>query len=81
MRESTMELPERPSKSDDVLAVCLVMDDPKLLIPMKIYRIGKRGEYARVIDEEGEVAIYPLSNFLVLPLPKETSQRLEMAIA
>ncbi len=45
---------------------------------MKIYRIGIRGEYARVIDEEGEVAIYPLSNFLILPLPKEMAQRLEI---
>jgi hypothetical protein len=81
VRENTVTLPERPSKSENVLAVCLVTDDPKLLIPMKIYRIGPRGEYARVIDEEGEVAIYPLSSFLVLPLPKETAQKLEMAIA
>ena len=80
-RESVVALPERPPKSAGVLAVCLETDDPKLLIPMKIYRIGKRGQYARIVDEEGEIAIYPLSNFLVLPLPKETAQRLEMAIA
>lgn len=69
-RETTVSIATRP-KSEDVFAVCLETDDEKLLVPMKIYKIGFRGDNARVIDEEGEATIYPLSFFLVLPLPDE----------
>ncbi len=53
---------------NDVFAVCLKTDDEGLLIPKKVYRVKLRGNRVRVIDEEGEVAIYPLDFFLVLSL-------------
>ena len=75
-RETTVSIAERP-KSKDIYAVCLESDDEKLLIPLKIYKIGLRGDKARVIDEEGEAAIYPLSFFLVLPLAEEAAKLIE----
>ncbi len=76
VRETTVSIAERP-KSKDVFAVCLETDDEKLLVPMKIYKIGLRGNKARVIDEKGEAAIYPLSFFLVLPLPDDAVTTIE----
>jgi hypothetical protein len=56
-----------------IFAVCIQTDDEKLLVPRKIYQIKIRQEkYARVIDEEGEVAVYPLNFFLPLRLSKES---------
>lgn len=52
----------------EVFAICLKTDDEHLLLPKKVYRIKLRGNRVRVIDEEGEVAIYPLDFFLVLSL-------------
>ncbi len=75
-KETTVSVAERPKK-EEVLAVCLETDDDKLLIPMKIYKIGLRGDKVRVIDEDGETAIYPLDYFLVLPLADETLQVIE----
>jgi hypothetical protein len=75
-KETRVSIAERPKKTE-VLAVCLETNDHKLLIPMKIYKIGLRGDKVRVIDEVGEVAIYPLDYFLVLPLADETAKTLE----
>ncbi len=59
-------------------ALCVGTDDPKLLIPSKIYRArfssnGKIG----IIDEDGEAAIYPSSFFLKLEFPAEVENVLE----
>lgn len=75
-KETTISITERASK-EEVLAVCIESDDHKLLIPMKIYKIGLRGNKAKVKDEAGETAIYPLNYFLVLPLAEETADTLE----
>ena len=75
-RETTVSIAERP-KSEDVFAVCLETDDEKLLVPMKIYKIGLRGDKARVIDEESEVAIYPLNFFLVISMAEEATNLIE----
>lgn len=75
-RETTVSIAERP-KTKDVFAVCLESDDEKLLVPMKIYKIGLRGENARVVDEEGEVAIYPRNFFMVLPIPDDAAAKIE----
>lgn len=76
VKETTVSITERPKK-EEVLAVCLESDDHKLLIPLKIYKIGLRGNKVRVIDEEGETAIYPLEYFLILPLAEETANTIE----
>lgn len=67
------------SEDEEIFAVCLETDDTELLIPFKIYRIALRGEYARVIDEKGEVAVYPKNFFLPLQLPPETVNALSTA--
>ncbi|MGI8545214.1 MAG: hypothetical protein ACR2MD_17280 [Aridibacter sp.] len=40
-----------------------------------------RGEYVRVVDEKGEVAVYPKSFFLPLQLASEAINALSMAYA
>ena len=68
-RETRIKIPnERKSERETVFAVCIKTDDEKLLVPTKIYKIKLGGNRACVIDEEGEVAIYPMDFFLVLSL-------------
>lgn len=68
-RETRVKVPKSARKDrEEVFAVCLKTDDDKLLIPTKIYKIKLGGNRACVIDEEGEVAIYPMDFFLVLSL-------------
>ena len=76
IRETVVSIVERP-KSKDVYAVCLETDDERLLVPLKIYKIGLRGNKVRVIDEKGEAAIYPQSFFLVISLPDDTTAIIE----
>ena len=75
-RERAVSIADRP-KSEDVFAVCLESDDETLLVPMKLYKIGLRGDNVRVIDEKGEVAIYPQNFFIVLPLPNDAAAKIE----
>lgn len=70
-RETIYEVTTRPALAN-LLAVCVVTDDPGLLMPRKIYEIiVVDGKYARVIDEAGEAAVYPADFFLPLSLPQE----------
>ncbi len=79
-RETKVKIPNRSNlDSEEIFAVCLETDDSKLLVPFKVYRIALRGEYVRVIDEDGEVAVYPKSFFLPLQLPSETVNALSTA--
>ncbi len=79
-RETKVKIPnESNDNSEEIFAVCLETDDSKLLVPFKVYRIALRGEYVRVIDEDGEVAVYPKSFFLPLQLPSETVSALSTA--
>lgn len=81
-RETKVEVPKIDSKDTSVVfAVCLKTDDSELLIPFKVYRINLRGKYVRVIDEKGEVAVYPEDFFLPLNLPSETINVLSSAYA
>jgi hypothetical protein len=67
--ETFIRKPEPDKNADvDVFAVCLKTDDESLLFPKKVYKVKIRGNRVRVIDEEGEVAIYPKDFFLVLSL-------------
>ncbi len=75
-RETAISIAGRPNDKD-VFAVCLESDDDKLLVPMKIYKVGVRGDKARVLDEEGEVAVYPINYFMILPLAKGEANLIE----
>lgn len=79
-RETKVKIPNKSNNSsEEVFAVCLETDDGKVLVPFKVYRIALRGEYVRVIDENGEVAVYPKNFFLPLQLPSETVNALSTA--
>lgn len=68
-RETRIKIPDTPqTERETVFAACLKTDDEKLLIPGKIYKVKLGGNRACVVDEDGEVAIYPLDFFLILSL-------------
>jgi hypothetical protein len=68
-KETLVRIPPRDKDADkEVYAICLKTDDDDLLYPKKVYKIRLQGDRACVIDEEGEVAIYPMDFFLVLSL-------------
>lgn len=73
-REFIHEVPESPEPTVQVLAVCVETDDEALLVPRKIYEIEVTGEFARVIDEAGEAAVYPARFFIAVNLPAEVRQ-------
>jgi hypothetical protein len=68
-QEKLIPKPPVDKNSDiEIFAVCLETDDETLLVPKKVYKIKMRGTRVRVIDEEGEAAIYPAEFFLPLSL-------------
>jgi hypothetical protein len=81
LRESKAPFSPDSEETEEIFAVCLKTDDAELLIPFKIYRVALRGEYARVVDERGEVAVYPKNFFLPLQLSTETANALSSAYA
>ena len=73
-REFVHEVPDSFTPPVKVLAVCVETDDPELLVPRKIYEIEITGEFARVIDEAGEAAVYPAQFFIPINLPAEVQE-------
>jgi hypothetical protein len=73
-REFVYEVPDSFPPPVKVLAVCVETDDPELLVPRKIYEIEVTGEFARVIDEAGEAAVYPVQFFIPINLPAEVQE-------
>ena len=79
-RVTKVKIPnESNNDSEEIFAVCLETDDRELLVPFKVYRVKLRGEYVRVIDEQGEAAVYPSNFFLPLQLPSEAINALSTA--
>lgn len=73
-REFVHEVPDSFPPPVKVLAVCVETDDAELLVPRKIYEIEVTGEFARVIDEAGEAAVYPAQFFIPVNLPAEVQE-------
>src|SRR3954469_17003920 len=73
-REFVHEVPDSFPPPVKVLAVCVETDDEALLVPRKIYEIEVTGEFARVIDEAGEAAVYPAQFFIPVNLPAEVQE-------
>ncbi len=73
-REFVYEVPGSPEPTVKLLAVCVETDDVGLLVPRKIYEIEVTGEFARVIDEAGEAAVYPAQFFIPVNLPAEVRE-------
>lgn len=76
-RTTRVKIP-KPDKTDNQSAfgVCIDTDDEKLLVPGKIYKVKLGGGRACVVDEEGEVAVYPLNFFLILSLSPTAKNKL-----
>ena len=67
--------PSRSRKLETHLAICVKTDDPELLILNKIYQINSLDhDLIRVIDEEGEAAIYPADHFLYVSFPPKVER-------
>lgn len=75
-RETLIEKPSVLDSDEEVFAICVDTDDENLLKLTKVYKVRLRGDLVRVIDEEGEAAIYPLDNFLVLSLSPTAKNKL-----
>ena len=73
-REFVYEVPDSFPPPVKALAVCVETDDAKLLVPRKIYEIEVTGEFARVVDEAGEAAVYPAQFFIPVNLPAEVQE-------
>jgi len=58
-------------------AICINTDDPDLLTPRMIYEVvpdesAARSNTIRVIDNEGEDYLYPVSHFVFVDSPAST---------
>lgn len=73
-REFVHKAPDSNTPPVRAFAVCVETDDERLLVPRKIYEIEVAGEYARVIDEAGEAAVYPAQFFVPINLSAEVQQ-------
>ena len=65
-------------------AICLKTKDPDLLTPRRIYQIlpdesAARSGYVRVIDNEGDDYLYPVSQFVMTSFAPEIEQALLQA--
>ena len=70
-REFVIEVPPRIAAPTGY-TLCVATDDPALLILRKIYEATySQAGLVRVIDENGEAALYPDTFFLPLAFPKE----------
>ena len=71
-------------KKNYAFALCIENKDCEDLEKRKIYQIlpdaegGKEG-FIRVIDESGEDYLYPQSYFIVLQLPQEAQEALQLS--
>lgn len=78
-REFVIERADPPKAPVEMWSVCLESDDPKLLIPRKLYLV-KYGESGVVVrDEKGENIFCDKEDFLPLPLAHEVEELLELA--
>ncbi len=74
-REFHIDEPPARRNPEKQFAICIETDDPALLIPQKIYHVELLGDgLSRVIDEEGEAAVYPASHFIFIQLPRDIEQ-------
>lgn len=77
-REFWIEMPDERPPRDEGFGICIETDDPKLLIPSKIYKAWfLPSGRVRIIDEEGGSAVYPAGFFVRIEFSIEVEQILE----
>ena len=72
------------TKENYQLALCIENKDCDDLEKRKIYQMlpdeaAEREGYLRVIDESGEDYLYPQSYFIILQLPREAREALQLS--
>ena len=70
--------------TEQMFAICIENRDCDDLEKRKIYQILPDGEaakegYVRIVDESGEDYLYPKSYFMLVKLPCEAQEALQMA--
>jgi len=70
------------AKRQRKFAICIKSDDLDLLTPRKIYEVlpdasAEKSNFIRVIDNEGEDYLYPVSCFILVRLPNEVGKVLQ----
>jgi hypothetical protein len=78
-REFQFKVIEKPSKLEEIWAICLESDDNSLLIPRKLYlvKFGENGVWVR--DEAGEMTVCDKEDFLPLSFTPEVEKLLAVA--
>lgn len=78
-REFKFEIVARPQPMDEIWAICIDSDDPKLLIPRKLYLVkyGESGVWVR--DENGEMTSCDCDDFLPLAFEPKVQELLALA--
>jgi hypothetical protein len=72
------------AKENPKFALCVENKDCEDLDKRKIYQIlsddnAEKEGYLRIIDESGEDYLYPLSYFILISLPREAEEALQVA--
>jgi hypothetical protein len=72
------------AKKNDSFALCIENKDCKDLEKRKIYQIlpdeqAQKEGYLRVIDESGDDYLYPQSYFVMVQLPREAQEALQLS--
>jgi hypothetical protein len=65
-------------------AICIRAEEEDLLTPRRVYEIlpdenAAKSQYLRVIDDEGEDYLYPVSHFVLVDFPPAVEQALLQA--
>ena len=78
-REFKFEIVAAPQPMDELWAICIDSDDPKLLIPRKLYLVkyGESGVWVR--DENGEMTSCDSDDFLPLAFEPKVQELLALA--
>ena len=71
-------------KENHKFALCVENRDCEDLEKRKIYQIlpdddSEKEGYLRVVDESGEDYLYPQSYFILVPLPREAQEALQIS--
>ncbi|MBD0326397.1 MAG: hypothetical protein ICV68_08195 [Pyrinomonadaceae bacterium] len=73
----SFNLPDAPRlEVEKRFAVCVMTDDPELLVLRKVYQVEVIGDRICAKDEAGETAVYPADYFILLELPREAEEAL-----
>ena len=72
------------AKENHEFALCVENKDYEDLELRKIYQIladdeAEKEGYLRIVDESGEDYLYPQSYFVLIPLPREAQEALQVA--